>query len=166
MAYEILVPKPGIKPMFPMLAGRFLIMGSPGKSLVAPVETFLAGYFALAFARPYLFLGCFSFCLVVLYFIWYGRFLHFVIAVCLWFCWFIFAYSLFCLLRFRGGKFWLLTWEIPFCDFGKGNGSSNSWPPSQETAEEFLGEVFCLRKNLLTNACNRFINRNKKLEMA
>ena len=154
--------------MSPALAGGVLIIESPGKSLVAPVETFLAGYFALGFARPFLFLGCFLFRLVVLYFIWYGRFVHFVIAVCLWFwfCWFIFIYSVFCLLRFKRGKFWLLTWKIPFCDFGKGNGSSNSWAPSQETAEEFLGEVFCLQKSLLTNTCNRLINRNKKLEMA
>ena len=55
--------------MSPALAGGVLIIESPGKSLVAPVETFLAGYFALGFARPFLFLGCFLFRLVVLYFI-------------------------------------------------------------------------------------------------
>lgn len=52
------------------------------------------------------------------------------------------------LLRFKRGNSDFLPGKF-LCDFGKGNGSSNPWAPSQETAEEFLGEVFCLQKNLV-----------------
>ena len=33
-ACEILIPQPGIEPMFPALQGRFLTTGLPGKSLI------------------------------------------------------------------------------------------------------------------------------------